>query len=98
MELETPHRSLHSLTDDEIESCIQGSSNVELIRKLLKLNQAPDGWIWSMDFGHAFAETIEAFIDADPGTDEWDQAWQINCDWGEKIADNVNELLSMPNE
>ena len=93
MELEKPVRTLDSITDEELESCLDGSSNLELVRQLLKENIAPDGWIWSMDFGDAFAEAIESFIGADEGTPEWNEAWQVNADWGESIADNVNELL-----
>lgn len=89
-----PVRTLDSLSDEEIESCIDGSSDVKLIRRLLKANLAPDGWVWSIDFGQEFAEAIEGFIGADYGTDEWDEAWQVNADWGESMADNVNELLA----
>jgi len=88
-----PKRTLDSLTDDEIESCFDGSSNVELVRSLLEDNLAPDGWIWSIDFGDAFAEAIEGFIDADSGTKEWTDAWEINREWGERIGDNINKLL-----
>ena len=94
MELEKPKRPLESLTDNEIESCFEGSTDLSLVKRLLKENCAPDGWIWSLDFGHSFAEAIEQFIDAEPDTDEWEESWQINAEWGETIADNVNELLS----
>ena len=61
----------------------------------MKANQAPDGFIWDMDFGDAFATEIECFIGADPieEPDEWQRAWEVNCEWGERIADNVNDLL-----
>jgi len=94
MKLPKPKRTLDSLTDDEIESCFDGSSNVALVRSLLEDNLAPDGWIWAMDFGAEFAEAIEGFIGADEGTPEWDEAWEINCEWGERIGDNINELLA----
>ena len=97
MELELPKRTLESLTDEEIESCFEGSTNLDLVKRLLQENQAPDGWIWSMDFGHNFAEAIEDFIGEDPGTPEWDQAWDNNCEWGETIADNINDLLAEEN-
>lgn len=93
-EREVPKRSLDSLTDEEIESCFDGSSNVDLVRGLLEENLAPDGWVWSSDFGEAFAEAIEGFIGAESGTDEWDEAWSNNFEWGEAIGENVNELLA----
>ena len=94
MNTDTPTRTLESLSNDEIESCINGSTNIDLVRRLLKENQAPDGWIWEMDFGAEFAEAIEGFIDADKNTDDWDDAWNVNCEWGEQIAENVNQLLA----
>lgn len=93
MELETPVRTLDSLTDNEIESCFEGSSNVDLVRGLLEQHTAPNGWVWDMDFGDAFATAIEGFIGAEAGTSEWEEAWEINREWGEAIADRVNELL-----
>lgn len=94
MDLERPVRTLESLTDDEIESCLNGSTNLDLVKRLLKENQAPDGWIWGLDFADNFAEAIESFIDAEPDTPEWQAAWDINSEWGETIADNVNDLLA----
>ena len=94
MELEKPKRTLDSITDEELEGCIDGSTNLELVRSLLEDNLAPDGWVWAMDFGDAFAEAIQSFIAAEEGTDEWQEAWDINCEWGESIADRVNDLLA----
>ena len=98
MELEKPARTLDSLTDDEIESCFDGSTNIDLVKRLLKENLAPDGWVWAMDFGCEFAEAIEGYIAADRlEQGEWQEAWDINADWGERIADNINELLAGEN-
>lgn len=95
MEIETPVRTLDQISDDELEDCLDGSSNLELVRRLLDENTDPNGWIWDMDFGEAFAEAIEGFIDADPDTDEWDEAWENNREWGENIASNVNDALAI---
>ena len=97
MELEKPARTLDSLTDDEIESCFDGSTNLELVKRLLQENLAPDGWVWSIDFGMEFAEAIEGFIDVDRNVDpvEWAHYWDNNAEWGERIADNVNDLLAV---
>lgn len=86
-------RTVESLTDDEIESSIDGSSDVSLIRNLLEDNQNENGFIYEMDFGQEFAEAIEGFIDATPKTKEWNVSWQENCLWGESIAENINKLL-----
>ncbi len=94
MKQEMPKRKIDALTDDEIESCFEGSTDVSLVRDLLKKNQDPNGWIYSIDFGDDFAQAIEGFIGEEPNTKEWNEAWAVNCEWGESIADNVNDLLA----
>jgi len=93
---EKPMRTLGSISDEELESCFEGSSNINLVRELLEKNIAPDGWVWDADFGHFFATAIQSFIDEDEDTPEWNKAWDINYEWGVRIAANVNELLSHP--
>jgi len=93
MKTNKPARKADALTKDEIESCFEGSSDVALVRDLLKDNQDSVGWIRTMNFGDEFAQAIEGFIGEEPNTEEWEEAWAMNCEWGRKIADNINDLL-----
>jgi hypothetical protein len=89
-------RTIDSLTDEEIEQCIDGSSNVRMIRALLEQTVTKNGIIHDADFADLFAEEIEGYIgvDQDEDPEGWQEAWTINNEWGERIADNVNVLLT----
>lgn len=86
---------VRKLSDDEIESCIDGSSNIEMIRDILTRHGVvgDDGFIDPEIFADWFASGIEDFIDADPDSKEWDEANENNWMWGYDIADNINSLL-----
>jgi hypothetical protein len=88
-------RTVDSLTDAEIESCFDGSTNVRMVRALLEQTVDKNGIIHDADFGDLFAEEIEGFIgvDQDEDPEGWREAWKVNQEWGERIADNVNDLL-----
>jgi hypothetical protein len=92
-------RTPASLTDDEIESCIDGVSNIEMIREILTKHGVvgDDGYIDPEIFADWFAMGIEGFIDAEEGSDAWTNANGINWNWGYDIGDNINMLL-MPKE
>ena len=51
--------------------------------------------IAEMAFGQMFAHAIEGFIgvEYEDAPDEWEEAWDINEDWGISIARNLNELI-----
>jgi|694.fasta_scaffold01074_21 hypothetical protein len=86
---------VRKLSDDEIESCIDGSSNIEMIRDILTRHGVvgDDGFIDPEIFADWFANGIEDYIDADPDSKEWDEANENNWMWGYDIADNINSLL-----
>ena len=53
-----------------------------------------NGYIFSDLFADYFASYLEGFLDGEEGSDEWNEANNINYEWGLDIATNINELLS----
>lgn len=92
-------KDVHNLTDDEIESCIDGVSNIEMIREILTKHGVvgDDGYIDPEIFADWFAMGIEGFIDAERDSEAWTNANGINWNWGYDIGDNINMLL-MPQQ
>lgn len=91
----TAKKTLDDLTDDQIENCFEGSSSVNMVRKIAKKCTDINGYIDIEDFSQMFAEEIEEFIDAEEESDEWNEAWYENRNWGEIIAENINEILAL---
>lgn len=89
-------KDVHDLSDDEIEECIDGSSNVDMIRDIFtKVGVVNDeGFLDPEVFADWFAMGIEGFIDAEEDTDEWTEANDNNWNWGYDIADNINSYIS----
>jgi hypothetical protein len=87
------------ITDDELEDCFEGSSNIDMVREILEKPGVVTGpgIVDSDQFAEWFAYAIEGFIDAEQDTEEWREAWDINFDWGLTIADNINDLLEEKN-
>jgi hypothetical protein len=94
--LPTAKRTPDSLTDEEIEDCIEGSSDIDMIREILTKAYVinDQGFVEKDIFANWFATGIEGFIDADPDTEEFDEAWQANHEWALNIAANINDLLA----
>lgn len=92
-------RSPSDLTDEEIEECIDGSSNVDMIREIMTMEDVYDEedstHLNEENFATRFAYAIEGFIDADQGTPEFDEAWNNNYEWALSIAENINDLLTI---
>ena len=86
------------LTDEEIEECIDGSSDVDMIREIITMEDVYDDedstHLHEENFATRFAYAIEGFIDADADTPEWDKAWDNNYEWALSIAENINDMLS----
>ena len=87
------------ITDNELEDCFEGSSNIDMVREILEKPGVVTGpgIIDSDQFAEWFAYAIEGFINAEEDTEEWREAWDINFDWGLTIADNINDLLEEKN-
>ena len=89
-------KSVHKLTDEELEECVNGSTNIAMLREILTKPNVVDeqGWIDPEIFADWFANGIEGFIDAVPDTDEWQAAYDNNWNWGYDIGDNINSYIS----
>jgi hypothetical protein len=88
--------TIADLSDDQVESCINGSSNINLVRNLFEENYRPDLKIVDEKaYGAAFAEAIQGFIGVDEieEPENWKEAYAINQEWGESMANSVNDLL-----
>lgn len=91
----TTVKTIDDLTDDQIENCFEGSSDVNMVRKLAKKYVDENGYVDVEDFSQAFAESIEGFISEKEESDEWNDIWYENRNWGEIIAENINEILAL---
>ena len=89
-------KSVHDLTDEELEDCVNGSSNLDMIRDILTKHGVVDleGWVDPEIFADWFARGIEGFIDSEPDSDEWTEANDTNWNWGYDIGDNINTAIS----
>lgn len=89
-------KNIFDLSDEELEDCFDGSSNVDMIREILSKPGVVDPESKLIDcenFAQWFAYGVEGYIDADEDTDEWQEAWDNNFNWGFDIADNINDYL-----
>lgn len=89
-------KSVNELTDEELESCVDGTTNVILLRDILAKPGVVDGegWVDPEIFADWFATGIEGYISADPDSEEWTEAYDTNWNWGYDIADNINSYIS----
>ena len=89
-------RNVLELTDKELEDCFGGSTDVDMVREILEKPGVIDpesGLLDCEQFAEWFAYGIEGSIDADEDTEEWQDAWDTNFEWGRDIADNINDFL-----
>lgn len=89
-------KNIFDLSDEELEDCFDGSSNVDMVREILSKPGVVDPESKLIDcenFAQWFAYGVEGYIDADEDTDEWQEAWDNNFNWGFDIADNINDYL-----
>lgn len=94
-------KSVFDLTDEELEEAFDGSSSVDMVREIFEKPGVVDpdsGFLDCENFAQWFAYGVEGFIDADEGTEEWQEAWDNNFNWGYDIADNINGLLELEDE
>ena len=92
-------KTVHDLDDEEIEDCVDGTTNIDMIREIFTKHGVlgDDGYIDPEIFADWFAMGIEGFIDAEEDSEAWTEANDNNWNWGYDIADNINMLL-MPQE
>ena len=85
-----------TLTDEELEDCVNGTTNIAMLREILTKHGVVDeqGWIDPEIFADWFAAGVEGYISAEPDTDEWQEAYDTNWNWGYDIGDNINSYIS----
>ncbi|NBO99930.1 MAG: hypothetical protein EBU90_07345 [Proteobacteria bacterium] len=86
---------MNTFTDEELESCIDGSSDINMIREILAFEGMVDeeGYVDSEKFADSFARAIEGLISEDIEHSDWSEAWDNNWNWGFDIADNINMMI-----
>ena len=90
-------RSVNDLSQEELEDCFDGSSSVEMVREIFEKHGVinDDGYVDIENFAEWFAYGVEGFIDAEEGSEEYEEAWNNNYDWGMSIAENINYALDI---
>lgn len=88
-------KDVFELDDDELEACVDGTTNIDMLREILEKDGTvdSDGYVDIDSFAQWFAYALEGFIDADEDTEEWDEAYENNRQWGEDIAVAINDYL-----
>ncbi|NBP01651.1 MAG: hypothetical protein EBU90_16250 [Proteobacteria bacterium] len=89
-------KNLNHLTDEELEDCVDGTTNINMIRDILTKHGVVDGdgYIDPEIFADWFAQGIQGYIDAEQDSEEWSEANDTNWNWGYDIADNINSYIS----
>lgn len=80
------------IDDEDLAWCIDGSTDLNMVRRLIDVCQ-DEALLDVQRFGEMFARQIEGFIDAAEGTEEWEEAYENNYDWGIGIADTINDYV-----
>jgi hypothetical protein len=85
---------INELTDEMIEECIDGSTDLGMVKSIFKQRFVLDnkGLIVETNFADYFAQAVQHFISEDDPV-EWQMAYDTNYEWGISIASNINELL-----
>ena len=80
------------LSDDDIYYCIDGHSDIKMIREVIDMTQE-ENLVDEESFADVFSFNIRGFIDEEIDSDEYDEAYTNNWEWGRTIAENINSLL-----
>lgn len=89
-------KSVFELTNDELEDCVDGSTDIQILREILNKQGVVDeqGWVDPEIFADWFATGIEGYIDAERDSEVWTEAYNNNWNWGYDIGDNINSYIS----
>ena len=89
-------KNILQLTDSELHNASGGTASVELIREIIEqegkdsvINNTT-GLLDTDQFAQWFAYGLEDLIDAEPTSEEWQQGWRSNYEWGLEIAERIN--------
>jgi len=80
------------IDDEDLAWCIDVSTDLNMVRRLIDVCQN-EALLDVQQFGEMFAQQIEGFIDAEEGTEEWEEAHENNLNWGIGIADTINDYV-----
>lgn len=83
-------KTVFDLTDEELEECIDGVTDLQLIRRLLKECVLID----QERFAELFANALAGFITEEEGTKEYFEAFDNNYAWGYDIINSINEMVA----
>ena len=87
-------KSVFKLSDEDLESCVDGTTNIDLLWEIIhKPGVVVNGVVNPDQFASWFAYAIEGYIDAE-SLEEFEEANRNNLEWGFAIADNINDLIS----
>ena len=87
-------KSVFKLSDDELESCVDGTTNIDLLWEILhKPSVVVNGVVNPDQFASWFGHALEGYIDAE-SEEEFNESNKSNLEWGFNIADNINDLIS----
>lgn len=88
-------KNVHDLTDEQLVSCIDGTTNLDMVRDILRKEYVvdDDGLVDVFEFADDFSASIENFINEEKHSAEWEAAWDANFSWGCNIAESINELI-----
>jgi hypothetical protein len=87
-------KSVFKLSDEDLESCVDGTTNIDLLWEIIhKPGVVVNGVVNPDQFASWFASAIEGYTDAET-LEEFEEANKNNLEWGFAIADNINDLIS----
>ncbi|NBP04082.1 MAG: hypothetical protein EBU90_29110 [Proteobacteria bacterium] len=89
-------KSVLKLTDEELEDCVDGSTNITMLRQIFTRADVVDseGWINPEFFADWFSVGLAGYITEDVDSPEWAEANDTNWNWGYDIADKINSYIS----
>ena len=89
-------KSIFELTDEELEDCVDGSTNISMLREIFTKPDVidKDGWINPEFFADWFSVGLAGYITEDVDSPEWAETNDTNWNWGYDIADNINSYIS----
>ena len=84
------HFHPNQLSDSALEDCFDGSTSLEMVRNIFTKKEVinADNTVEPEEFAYWFQKALEGFA----GDDE---ANETNFEWGESIAENINNATKM---
>jgi len=87
-------KSVFKLSDADLESCVDGTTNIDLLWEIIhKPGVVVNGIVNPDQFSSWFGHALEGYIDAE-SEEEFNECNRNNLEWGYTIADNINDLIS----